>query len=484
MSRSFFLSLIRKLGKIYFSDKKNKEVEYKRTIFYTLKDLGGVYIKFLQVLSLNHDFMKGWGSPKEYSVFNKVQIESINIKSYIEKINNFEYIEENPFACGSFAQLYKGKLKTGEIVAIKILRPSIGTTLKNDLSKLKKMVRLFNRFLPNSVLDYKIAFEEFSQTCLLETDYEREIANMMYFSNLYKNHKYVVIPRVYNDLCSKYVIVQDYIEGPTLADIVSNVKPNESLLNFSYNITGSNIWKQVSIAGGEALCNAITAEYVYGDPHPGNIILLKEDKIAFIDFGIIANKPTSQEAFYLWTKSYYDFLKGDNNYGKLLQTTYTCFCPDIVNALRRCSTNKDFMESVGDAITAKLKNIQKDNQSANNLVQNGHLMKVFTKFLDNKNALNIKFDMNNFQLLKAILAFINSVTMIDEKEGNNQFSKIMIESMKYALEYCDEKGVKNDLPVHTKYNVNESYELLVDTLSFLADGDEYLFENISEGMFL
>lgn len=484
MKRSLFLPLISRLAKIYFSNTSNKENEYKRTIFYFLKDMGGVYVKFLQVLCMNHDFMNGWGSPKEYEVFNKLQIEPIDINKYLPKSDCFSNVETIPFACGSFAQLYKGKLKTGELVAIKVLRPSISANLRADLTKLRKITNLISHFLPSAVLNYKQAFAEFSRICLLETDYEREVSNMQYFMKLYKNHPHVVIPTAYLEYCNKNVIIQDYIAGPTLADVIADIKYGEPLSFSSYNLAGSDIWHQVAIAGGEALCNAMTADYVFGDPHPGNIILLRENKIAFVDFGIIANKPTSQAAFYMWTKSYYEFLMGNTDFGKLLQTTCTCFCPDLVNALKRCSFYKDFMESAADAVTVKLKSIQGNNFTAKNLVQNGHLMTVFTKFLDNNNALNIKFDMRNFQLLKAMQAFIASVTTIDSKEGNNRFAKTMIESMEYALSYCEARGIKNDLTINTRYSVNESYELLVDTLSSLADGDEFLFQNISEGMFL
>lgn len=483
MKRSIFFQLINNLGKIYFSNIINKEYEYKKAIFYSLKNMGGVYIKFLQVLCITHNFMDGWGSPKEFEVFNKVQTESINISKYINKRECFEYIENTPFACGSFAQLYKAKFITGEMVAIKILRPSVFYTLKSDLKKLKRIITFFSYFLPKSVLNYNSAFEEFSRVCLLETDYEREVSNMEYFYEYYKGHKHVVIPKVYKDFCRKNIIVQEYIEGPTLADLISNMNLNKDISSVAKSMTGSDIWIQIIIAGGEALRTAMTADYVFGDPHPGNIILLPKNKIAFVDFGIIANKPTSQEAFYLWTKSYYDILKGDTDYGKLLQTTYMCFCPDLTNALNKCLFNNDFIGFISDAITSKANDIN-NNMSASNFIKNGHFFTVFTKFVDNKNALNIKLDMNNFQLLKAMQSYLCSVTTIDNKYGNNKFSKIMLGSMKYALEYCEKIGIKNDLSNNTKYTLNESYELLIDTLSSLANNDEFLFQFISERMFL
>lgn len=480
MKRSL-LSLAVRLLKIYFSDIKNKEQQYKKTIFYTLKDMGGIYIKFLQALSITQHFTDGWGGPKEFEIFNKVKVEPITLSDYVQ-YDKFISLEEKPFASGSFAQLYKGKLKTGETVAIKILRPSIQKNLKKDLRKLKKIVKIASHFLPKTIIDYKAAFDEFSNCCLLETDYEREVSNMLYFKKFYQQHPYVVIPKVYSEFCYENVIIQEFIEGPTLADILANIPFDETLESVVYKNTGSDIWKQVVIAGGELLCNAITSDYVFGDPHPGNIILLPNDKIAFIDFGIIAPKPTSQEAFYLWVKSYHEILKGNLDYGQLLKATCMCFCPDLVNALQRCNIKYDFFGAMAEAINQKVQVVKKQSEVAACTAEDGHLFTAFIQFIDNKNVLNIQLDTYNFQLLKAIQIFLNSVTTIDNGHGNHQFSSIMIESIHYALTYCERHGVKQDMSLNTKYSVNESYELLLEMFSSLA-ADEFLFETISEKVF-
>ena len=89
----------------------------------------------------------------------------------------------------------------------------------------------------------------------------------------------------------------------------------------------SNLWLQLMVVGGEFLKTAMTEEYIFGDPHPGNMILLPNDKVAFIDFGIISRKPSSQEAFYQFVQSYYHILLGSEDYGQLLNSSLFCFCP-------------------------------------------------------------------------------------------------------------------------------------------------------------
>lgn len=472
------IPLVIKLSKIYFSNSTNKDKQYKKALFYTLKNMDGIYIKFLQVLAMSQNFMDGWSSPKEFEIFNQVTNENIILSKYIDR-NAFSYIEETPFACGSFAQVYKAKTKDGEKVVIKVLRPTITHNLQNDLRKLKKIVKIIKHFLPKTFIDYKEAFDEFSNSCLLETDYKREVSNMKYFKKLYHNHPYVIIPKVYEELCTEKIIVQEFINGPTLADLISMTPFGESLEDLSLKQTGSDIWMQIMIAGGEALRTAMTADYVFGDPHPGNIILLPNDKIAFIDFGIIAQKPTSQESFYLWVKSYYEILMGKKDYKELLETSCMCFCPDILNAFKKCYADYDFFEIIIDALNQEIKKVNENNTIATSLTTEGHLFKVFTKFINNKNILNIKIDTHNFQLLKAMQMFLSSTTTIDNNYGNKKFSKIMIGAMHYALEYTKMNGVNHDSVANTKYNINECYEILIDTLSSLAT-DELLWNTIQE----
>ena len=484
MKRALFLPLISKLSKVYFSNILNKEIEYKKIFFYTLKDLGGVYIKFLQIICLAKDFMSDWAGPLEYDVFNKVPTEDMNILDYVKNKDSFSSIDEIPFACGSFAQLYKAQLTTGEVVAIKVLRPSIRKNLYSDLNKLSRMVKIFSKFLPNTIFDYKGAFEEFCRNCLLEVNYEREIANMKYFAKLYNNHSYIEIPRVYDKFSSIDIIVQEYIEGPTLADVLYDMKVGDTPFSLAYKLTESNLWKQIMIAGGEALVSAMTSDYVYGDPHPGNIILLKNDKIAFVDFGIIASKPLSQEAFYLWIKSYYDFLKGEKDFDRLLKTTCMCLCPELTNALNKCKFNGDFIKAVSYALDLKEEDLfNNDKESTLKYTEGEQFVVLFNKLINSRDAFDIKIDIRNFQLLKSMLVFLGSVVSINTEEGYTKFSQLMEGTMEYALSYCDKVGIKKDFKQISKYSVNESYELITNILSTVANSDEFLFDRICEKIF-
>lgn len=477
-----YASLIKQLAGVYFSKQTGKDAIYRQTIFYNLCAWGGVYIKFLQILAGMSKFMEGWAGPKEMRVFAQAPREEINLTEYID-LTKFAEISAEPVAAGSFALVFRGKLKTGETVAIKVLRPSIRQNLKKDLATLRRLCGIFTRFLPNYLVDYREAYDACAKMFLLETDYEREMANQAYFLQLYRNHPRVVIPELYPELSTKYVIVQEFIEGPTLADVMSQATPEKPASSLATELTGSDLWEQVILAGGEALCMAMCADFVYGDPHPGNIILLPDNKISFIDFGVVAAKPTSHAAFRDWVQSYYDILNDKGQFERMLETSVTCFCPDLSLAMKQCMFGENnLLDVLTSAMTEKLNHEMSGNTNYVQAFRNGHLIDVFMRVVSTK-VITVKVESVNFELLKAIQAFLGSVTILDNSEGQKGFANLMHGSMEYALGRAKLLGVPHDVVNRTSYSLTDSYELVVQTISALADNDEYVFNLVKERIF-
>lgn len=477
-----YCKLFYDLAKIYFSKATNKNIEYRRIIFYTLKDWGGVYIKFLQILAGTSKFLDGWGGPREMQVFAQAPQESLNVGQWVN-IDAFNWISDTPVAAGSFALVYRGRLQSGEDVAIKILRPSIRNNLNHDLKVLRRLCKILSHLLPRYLVDYNEAYEACARMFVLETDYTREVANQNYFAQFYKNHPRIVIPKVFAELSNQNVIVQDFIEGPTLADIMSNRSHDVSAAALTKKLTGSNLWEQITLVGGEALCTAMCADYIYGDPHPGNIILLPDNRIALIDFGVIASKPASHWSFYEWVKSYYNILDNNGDFKTLLETTVACFCPDLSIAMRRCNFKSgNLLAILSSAMEEKLNCEMSGNVSYVETFKNGHLLDVFLKVVSTK-VIDVKIDMVNFELLKAMQAFLGSITILDNAEGNHDFSQLMYQSMQYAINRSRNIGIPNDVVNSSHYSMTDSYELLVQTISNLANNDEFMFNLVKERIF-
>lgn len=198
--------LARDLAKIKMGSARNKDAAARRAIFYALKKKGGVYVKCLQVLAVTQKFLDGWAGPSEMKVFDQVEPESVELADYVNTVD-FRWISVGPVATGSFAVVYQGELQNGERVAVKILRPSIEKSLRKDLRILRLAAKLFKQFLIKNIVDYEAVLAEFAETCLLETDYVREVENMRYFQEFYEGHPYVKIPRAYEGMCGRNVIV-------------------------------------------------------------------------------------------------------------------------------------------------------------------------------------------------------------------------------------------------------------------------------------
>lgn len=477
-----YAKLIWRLICIRFSKAARKDCEYRRAIFESFREWGGVYIKFLQILGGSSKFLDGWGGPREMEIFAQAPREQIDIAEYIN-MADFAWVSEEAVAAGSFALVYRGRLKTDEDVAIKILRPSIQKNLRADLKSLRKLCWLFSKFLPKYLVDYNDAYDAYAKMLVQETDYQREMENQKYFMELYREYPRIVIPKVYEELSSGNVIVQDFIEGPALADIMSMATRDKTAAEIVKEVTGSDVWEQIVLAGGEALYTAMCADYVYGDPHPGNIILLSDNRIGFIDFGIIARRPTSHETYYNWVESYYEILCGRGSFQKLLEATVTCFCPDISLAMQKCNfDDSNLLRILSEAITQKLDNEMVGNTNYTQAFRDGHLMDVFIQVVGTR-VLDVKVDTINFELLKAMQAFLGAVTILDNREGRHGFSEIMCRAMEYALTNARATGVPHDAVKTTSYGLTESYELLINTVSSLADNDEYLFNLVRERIF-
>lgn len=478
-----FVVLARKLVRIYFSTEGNKSVEYRRTIFYELKTWGGIYIKFLQIMAGMSKFMEGWGGPAEMEVFSQVPVENLELSHYIN-INDFTEVSNAPVAAGSFALVYRGRLKTGEDVAIKILRPSIAHNLQRELKIIRKLCRFLTRFLPEYLVNYNDAYDVCAKMFITETNYDRERANQKYFYNFYRDNPRVVIPKIYDELCSKNVIVQEFIEGPTLSDVMARATPRHNATVLTKELTGSDLWEQVMLAGGEALYMAICADYVFGDPHPGNIVLLPDNRIAFVDFGVVAAKPTSHHAFANWIESYAEVLRGSHSMAKLLEATVTCFTPDLALAMRRLVFDDgDLLTVLAKSMDEKLHQELKDNQDYVSLFANGHIMSVFVQVVSTK-VIEVDINEVNFELLKAIQAFLGSITILDNTEARGGFSNVMQKSVEYALDAAERTGIAHDSVTTTRKTLTESYELVINTLSSLAGADELMFNLVKERIFV
>lgn len=477
-----FLDLAERLLEVRLSGRRDKEQKIKRVIFETLQGWGGVYIKFLQILAGTNKFMNGWGGPKEMKVFSEVAYEPINLEAVVD-LSKFRELSQQPVAAGSFAQVYRGKLMDGKDVAVKVLRPSITRSLERDLRFLRRLGKLFARFLPDALVDYNEAAEACAEMFKKETDYAREMCNQQYFYEFYRDDPAIIIPKVYRELSSAWVIVQDFIDGPTLSSVMSRATAEKPATVLAKELTGSDLVAQVTSLGGKLLYSGMCGEYVFGDAHPGNIVLLANNRVALVDFGVVAGAPSSHKMYHDWVKSYFEILSGRGSYQCLLTTSVACFAPDLATALAQLRIgDEQMLEAVAASLVGKMHTGVNGDRELGRLMANGHLMSVLMNSVDLK-VLNMKIDMHNFELLKSMQAYLGAVTILDNSETGAKFASIARGAMSVALAEAERRGVEDDYEPVTRFSLTESYELVVDTLTALANSDEEIFNNLRERMF-
>lgn len=248
-----------------------------------MDELGGSFVKFGQALSLRYDLL-----PKEYcDEFSKLQDEvkplpSEIVKSVVEKelgkpiTEVFKSFEEIPVAAASVGQVHKAVLKSGEVVAVKVQRPNIEKIFQIDIDILKYLARQVDtRYEELKIFNFPMLIEEFEKYTKKEVDYTIEAKNIEDFHTNFKGSQYVKIPKVYWDYTKKRVLVMEFINGKRLKDVVRFEEYRSSKRKVVENVLNASM-EQV-----------FRHRIFHADPHPGNIFLLGNNRIAFLDFGIV-----------------------------------------------------------------------------------------------------------------------------------------------------------------------------------------------------
>ena len=191
-----------------------------------LEDLGPSFVKIGQTLSTRSEIL-----PKAYcDELAKLQMECdpLPFEAILEALDDiygdaqgdvFDAIDPTPLGSASLAQVHKARLVTGEIVAVKIQRPGVKTTMAQDIDIMRMVARYAARFMKDEqMLDLRDVVEELWATFLEETDFQREAANLEEFARLNKGVAFIDCPKVHTELCGEYVLVMEYIDGiPILA---------------------------------------------------------------------------------------------------------------------------------------------------------------------------------------------------------------------------------------------------------------------------
>ena len=247
------------------------------------EELGTTFIKLGQMLSVRPDLIP----PEIAQEFSKLQddvaaepfekVELILVQEYNKSLSKlFSEFDKTPLAAASMAQVYKAKLKSGEIVAVKILRSNLKQKIATDIDILSNLAQLLMKHIPESKLYDPVGIvKEFNKTIKKEQNLMLEGRNIDTFRGYAKDDPTLKIPLVYWDYTTDKILVTEFIDGIKISEINTMDEKGIDRKEVAKN-GASTLLKQIFEYG-----------YFHADPHPGNLFVLPGNIIAPIDFGMM-----------------------------------------------------------------------------------------------------------------------------------------------------------------------------------------------------
>jgi ubiquinone biosynthesis protein len=277
-------------------EKKYRDLSYGKRVRLALEELGPTYIKFGQILStrpelLSKEMASELGNlqdhvePEDFEVMQKVLEQEL--EGTLGSL--FKYVNKKPFGSASLGQVHKATLKDGTPVAIKIQRPDIEERIEEDLEILGYLAQ----HIEDHVEELKYhrptkIFNEFRELLQKELDYEKESANIRTFQKMFEDDQGIYIMQVFPEYSTKKVLTMELVEGIRVRDLIREPE--------NYSVDASLL---VDRGVNAILKQALEEGFFHADPHPGNLIVLEDNVISFIDFGMVGRIDTDRRAIFI-----------------------------------------------------------------------------------------------------------------------------------------------------------------------------------------
>ncbi|MFN0278690.1 MAG: ABC1 kinase family protein [Pyrinomonadaceae bacterium] len=274
------------LQRVFLGSSKSREANQQKQAVW-LKDklieLGPTFIKMGQSMGTRADllplpFVKELGTlVDQVPAFANDVAFSIIEHELGRKINEvYAEFELEPVAAASLGQVYRARLYTGEEVAVKVQRPNLEATIKGDIVILKQVANFAERFPKlNENADWPGMLREFDTTIHEEMDYVAEGKNAERFRDNFKNWSNVHVPTIYWNATTKKVLTMEFIHGTKVTDLEEQARRNVSPAKVNRLLIKTYL-KQLLEDG-----------FFHADPHPGNLLVMPDGRIAFFDFGMV-----------------------------------------------------------------------------------------------------------------------------------------------------------------------------------------------------
>lgn len=257
-----------------------------------LERMGPTFVKLGQILSSRADLL-----PQVYldalsrlqdkvKPFPYEEVETIVTAELGVRISKaFLFFDPEPMAAASLGQVHRAELRDGRKVVVKVQRPGIRKQIADDLEVIGEITEFFDKHTKvGRRYQFKKIFEEFQKTLIVELDYLRESASLTAIGENLKEFKRIVVPAPIPDYTTRSILTMDYIAGKKITDI----EPLERM-----ELEGAPLADELFKA---YLKQVLVDGLFHADPHPGNVLLMDDRRIALLDLGMVGRTtPEMQE---------------------------------------------------------------------------------------------------------------------------------------------------------------------------------------------
>ena len=254
-----------------------------------LEALGPTFIKLGQLLSTRMDLL-----PAPYTeALSRLQddVEPITIEEVEQVILDelgvdtrtaFASFDPEPLASASLGQVHRAELRSGRSVVVKVQRPGIRDRIASDMEALAELAQWLD---DHTEVGRRFAFrellEEFDHSLRDELDYKREAANLRRLASIVEPYPLLVVPLPVDDFTNGRVLTMEYLPGRKVTSIGGYARTE-------MQTEGSELADQLFRA---YLDQILVHGFFHADPHPGNVSLTEDGRLALLDLGMVARVP-------------------------------------------------------------------------------------------------------------------------------------------------------------------------------------------------
>jgi ubiquinone biosynthesis protein len=257
-----------------------------------LEQAGGVYIKLGQIAATRVDLLPADVCAELAGLQNRVAAEPVDqIRPVLEaelgdRVEDvFAEFDWEPLAAASIGQTYRARLRSGEAVVVKVQRPGVEEVIERDLAVLSLIADVAQRrtLLGQGIRSGEV-LAQFAQSLRAELDFRREVDAMLEMALVMHERSAVRVPKVYQELCSRRLIVQERFEGCTVADT-----GELDTLKIDRRALADQLLRSM-------LEQVLRVGFFHADPHPGNVFAFADGTLGLIDFGAVGRLDPIQQS--------------------------------------------------------------------------------------------------------------------------------------------------------------------------------------------